>query len=175
MAPEYQASGMSRSTFRELELFDDEEVLHDKTPSWAAFPRLLLISIASLVLLVGAVGIVYIWWIRRNTQYVVTTERIIHIGGSGGRRTREYRIEDVQYIESDQSFVGSVLGTGSVTVTGPGTVSALGGWAGGISNVVTLGGVADHHDVANTIRELKRRSHRPAAAATTQQTEPAPN
>lgn len=148
---------MSQSTLETMQTFEGEEILHNEKPSWAAFPWLLMASVAGLLVLVGAFGILYIWLVRRRTQYVVTNERVITIGGSGGRRTKEHRLGDLKYIETDQSFLGSLLGTGSVTVTPGGAQSPIGGLVGGLSQVVSLRGVADHQDIANTIRAHQHR------------------
>ncbi len=109
-----------------------EQWLYLGHPSWLAFPRCILFSLACFaaavqfwrenfglewITLSGSIGgliILYISLQRSTTAYMVTTRRVEMEYGIIGRSTREVRICDIRAIDVQQVGYQALVGIGSV-------------------------------------------------------------
>ena len=72
---------------------------------------------AVLVILAAAIGLRAVWrWER--THLVVTTEKVLVVGGTLRRRASTVRLRSVENLELEQSLPGRLLGYGTI-VAGP--------------------------------------------------------
>ncbi|WP_237076820.1 PH domain-containing protein [Natrialba magadii] len=96
-------------------------------------------------LLVAGAIVGYVAFARSKSRYIVTDERVkMDIGFINGA-SREYRISDVQGIDTSQSLIGKLFSIGDIAVrTADGTE-------------IPWRGVPDHEQVAHTIREHQRK------------------
>lgn len=144
---------MSQSRINGIALFEDEEVYHDQKPGWSAYSGALLVGLAGILAMgAGLVVLALVWWYRRNTRYLVTSQRVISYGGWGGDKTLEFRIEDIQFVATDRNLLESLAGGGTVSVATAGIAFGISGFA----STIDLAGLSDHQHVANTIRQLQR-------------------
>lgn len=141
-----------------INLMDGESMLQNRHPGWGLWWKQL--SIAGLVLLfslgagleglfgglVIAAGIVgYVAFARSQSRFIVTDERVKKEIGFLRSDTREYRISDIQGIDTSQSLIGRLLGHGHIDVrTSDGTSIP---WI----------GVPDHEAVAQSVRTHQRK------------------
>jgi len=136
---------------------EGESILQNRHPGWglwwkhlAAAAVIFLIALAAgteaiiggLIIAGGIVG--YVAFARSKSRYIVTDERIKADIGFISSTTREFRISDIQGIDTSQSIVGSIFGIGDIEVR---TADGAGIW---------WNGVPDHEDVAHTIRQHQR-------------------
>ena len=78
-------------------------------------------NIVGLVLLVGAAVLVGVGVIRKNsTEVVVSNKRVLIKTGLIARKSIEVLLSKVESIGVDESFLGRMLGYGSVTIRGTG-------------------------------------------------------
>lgn len=164
-------SGRTEST-SELSLLEGEEVLVDAQPTWwnwiahavvgglAGLAGLVALAVGSTA--AAALGLVtglaiggYIWYRRHRVRYLVTDRRIVVIAGFTARTTTETWMEDVRGLQTSTTAFSRGRGFGTITVShavipqGFSRTSAL-----------SLAGVPNYDDVANTIRQ--RQSERKA-------------
>lgn len=136
---------------------ENESVLQNRHPGWGLWWKHL--SVAALVLLFSLSGgiegffgglvlagviVGYVAFARSQSRYIVTDERVKADIGFISSTTREFRISDIQGIDTRQSLFGSLLGIGDIEVR---TADGAGIW---------WNGVPDHNDVAHTIRQHQR-------------------
>ncbi|HEX2701635.1 MAG TPA: PH domain-containing protein [Acidimicrobiales bacterium] len=117
-------------------LNEGEDVVLDLHPHWWYFARpvtavvvaavaavfaytkdVTFFRIATLVLLVAAVGwlaVAYAKW--STTNVVVTTDRLIHRSGVLGKQGKEIPLERVNDISVHQTFFSRMIGAGDVTI-----------------------------------------------------------
>ena len=72
---------------------------------------------AVLVILAAAIGLRAVWCWER-THLVVTTEKVLVVGGTLRRRASTVRLRSVENLELEQSLPGRLLGYGTI-VAGP--------------------------------------------------------
>lgn len=124
-------------------LLEGETVHHNTRPSlaaWLANSRNLILSIVTVGIWL-AVG--YLW--KLNSRYVVTDERVYRKTGILRKKTEEYRYEDIQQFTTSRRFVERIIGVGNFQFQ-----TGTGGQA------IVFGGVKNHDEVANTIRNQLR-------------------
>jgi uncharacterized membrane protein YdbT with pleckstrin-like domain len=139
-----------------IDLMQGESVLQNRRPGWSLWWK--QIGFAALVLLAGVGGdaaggaIVvsglifgYVVLSRMNSRYIVTDERVKLKRGLLSKKTREYRIPDLQSITTSQSIFERLLGHGSVEFRTADNTSVF--WH----------SVPEYKDVSNTIREEQRK------------------
>lgn len=144
--PETQAEPMATTEAMDapsgIRLLEGEEVLHDLRPSWGNYSTSIWLGILTFW---TGVGLLFFLWpplARRNERYIVTNQRLIHRSGLFSTTTNEYRITDVRGIQTGQSFLEKLFGSGNIQFV------AAGG-------SITFKGVPDAQHVANTIRQQK--------------------
>jgi len=138
-------------------VMEGESVLQNRRPGWGLWWKYLLAGgfialfmlaqgiegvFVGLVVLGLAVGYVYI--ARSQSRYIVTDERVKMEIGLIRSESREYRISDLQGLDTSQSLIGKLLGIGDISVRA----------ADGTQ--IPWRGVPDHDEVARTIREHQR-------------------
>ncbi|ELZ46623.1 hypothetical protein C464_10463 [Halorubrum coriense DSM 10284] len=141
-----------------INVMDGESVLQNRHPGWGLWWKQL--SVAALILLfslssgldgllggliVAGAVVGYVAFARSQSRYIVTDERVKKEVGFLRIDTREYRISDIQGIDTAQSLVGRLLGHGHIDVrTSDGTSIP---WV----------GVPDHEAVAQSVRTHQRK------------------
>lgn len=147
-----------RASTEGVDLMPDEEVLVNERPGWSVWLTHLIVAVIIILvglssgsgegilggILVGGaiIGVVYIG--RKGSRYVVTTERVKHKIGLLSKKSREYRISDIESITAEMSFFERLLGLGNLKIR-----SAA-------NDGVKWEGVPDHEQVARQIREMRR-------------------
>src|SRR6056297_1125221 len=151
-------TGMRNSVSTDgINTMQGEVVLQNRHPGWGLWWKLLALAgffffaglsgglegiVGSLVLVGPIVG--YVAFARMQSRYIVTDERIKMDIGLIRSQSREYRISDVQGIDTSQSIIAKVFRIGDIAVrTSDGTQ-------------IPWRGVPDHEEVARTIREHQR-------------------
>ena len=82
------------------------------TQPWALLvPGALLVGLGALTLLRAV-------WRWERTRFVVTTDKLLIVSGSGRRRSESIRLRTLQTLEVEQSLAGRVFGYGTI-VAGP--------------------------------------------------------
>jgi uncharacterized membrane protein YdbT with pleckstrin-like domain len=76
--------------------------------------------VAALFLLLAVVSFVRSWFVRVNTEIVVTDKRIIHKVGWIARRTEEINITKVETVDVRQGIAGRIFDYGTVGIIGIG-------------------------------------------------------
>lgn len=119
-------------------LIEGEEIEVNESPSIAAFfAKNFLLSIISL----GLLPLLF----AKQSSFVVTNQRVILQTGLLSTSTQEYRIEDIQQIQTGQSLFEKLLGAGNVSFS---TAAA--------GSDITFYGLKDYQSVTNTIRNYQR-------------------
>ncbi|MHC3379669.1 PH domain-containing protein [Haloarcula sp. H-GB5] len=137
---------------------DGEVVLENRHPGWglwwkflgaAGFLFLIMLGSGELggiffgLLIAGAI-VGYVAFARSQSRFIVTDERIKMDLGFIRSQSREYRISDVQGLDTSQGIIAKLFGIGDIQVrTADGTT-------------ITWVGVPDHDAVATVIREQQR-------------------
>jgi len=151
-------TGMRNSVSTDgINTMQGEVVLQNRHPGWGLWWKLLALAgffffaglsgglegiVGSLVLVGPIVG--YVAFARMQSRYIVTDERIKMDIGLIRSQSREYRISDVQGIDTSQSIIAKLFRIGDIAVrTSDGTQ-------------IPWRGVPDHEEVARTIREHQR-------------------
>lgn len=112
-----------------VELMDGEDVLHTFRPHW------------SQRLHEGRLGVI------TSNNYLVTDERVIkHKSTLTGTETSEYPIRDIDQLQANASNAQQLVDIGNIQFS-----------VGGGGDKISIGGVPDHQDIINTIREQQRR------------------
>lgn len=141
-----------------INTMDGEIVLENRHPGWGLWWKLL--AVAGFFLLFGLsagvegfvgglfwAGLIvgYVAFARSKSRYIVTDERVKMDVGFVRGVSREYRISDVQGIDTSQGLLDKLFSIGDIRVrTADGTE-------------IPWRGVPDHEQVAQTIREHQRK------------------
>ncbi len=123
-----------------MELHPGEEMVFDGHPSWRAvlsfyitgviivaviFAVAALASGAVLAIVLGAVALAVMVLVglvkRQATRYVITSERLHIRKGILAKKTQETRVQRVQNVNTEQSFIQRVLQVGTVDFDTAGT------------------------------------------------------
>lgn len=136
---------------------EGESVLQNRHPGWGLWWKHLAVAALALIfgLSAGTDGIMgglviagalvgYVAFARSKSRYIVTDERVKADIGFISSTTREFRISDIQGIDTKQSIIGSLFSIGDIEVR---TADGASIW---------WNGVPDHEDVAHTIRQHQR-------------------
>ncbi|MDP2802574.1 MAG: PH domain-containing protein [Phreatobacter sp.] len=109
-----------------------EEIIHEATIHWIVYlwPMVaVVVGIAAAVFAwpygVVALGLASLWllvawFMSRTTELAVTSRKVVAKWGFIARSTIEQRLEKVDSVAVDQTFLGRVLNFGNVTVHGTG-------------------------------------------------------
>ena len=109
-----------------------ETIVHEATIHWIVYFWPLVATLVGLgaALLFWPFGLVVFgaallwllvaWFMSRTTELAVTSRKVVAKVGFIARSTIEQRLEKVDSVSVDQSFLGRVLGFGNVTVHGTG-------------------------------------------------------
>ena len=79
-----------------------------------------LLVVALVFALIGAVLFVPAWLRRLGTEVAVTDRRVIYKTGLIRRRSIEINMDKVESVDVDQSILGRLFGYGSITIHGTG-------------------------------------------------------
>jgi uncharacterized membrane protein YdbT with pleckstrin-like domain len=123
-----------------MELHPGEDMVFDGHPSWRAVLSFyitgvivvavivviaVLVSGAVLAIVLGAVALAVMVLVglvkRQATRYVITSERLHIRHGILSKKTQETRIQRVQNVNTDQTFIQRVLRVGTVDFDTAGT------------------------------------------------------
>lgn len=135
---------MPNSAVDAIQLFEGEEIEHNIRPAWSKWSGLIITSLILSMFVIGVVGLVYVWLVRRNTRYIVTNERVVEVSGILGTHTTEYRIDDIRQIQTGASWSEQVFGHGNIQIS-TGTMGAI-----------VFDGIPEYQNVANTIRQAQK-------------------
>jgi len=135
---------MSSSAAEAIQLFDDEEIKHNIRPAWSKWAGTILVSLFFSLFIVGVVGLVYVWLVRKNTRYIVTNQRVVEVSGILGTQTTEYRIDDIRQIQTGASWAEQMRGHGNIQIST------------GTMDTIVFDGIPNYQDVANTIRQAQK-------------------
>lgn len=147
-----------------ISLLDGEFVLANKHPSWANWPKSILLAaifgLAALGAIAGGevggffgtvivIGLVlgYVHLARSRSRYIVTNQRIKKNVGLLKSTTGEARISDIRSLSTNQGFIERFMGKGSVQIDSTGAGGTLG-----------ITGVSDHEELAHLIREQQQKA-----------------
>lgn len=145
-----------------ITLLDGEFVLENKHPSYSNWWKLLTIGgifalgtlsaaaqgdmgTATTGIIVSALVFGYVYYSRSRSRYIVTTERIKKDVGLLRSSTGEVRITDIRSLNTGQGLIERIWGKGTVKIDSGGAGGELG-----------ISGVADHEQLAHTIREQQQ-------------------
>ena len=148
---------------RGITLLEGEQVLKNELPSWVNWWLILVIAgfiglVGLVALLDGDVGgglifliitgllISYVRIARKRSRYIVTNQRVKKSVGLLRKTTGETRIADIRGLSTEQSLLERLVGKGSVLIDSGAAAGKLG-----------IQGVADHDDLAATIRRQQQR------------------
>ncbi|MBX9990847.1 PH domain-containing protein [Phreatobacter oligotrophus] len=109
-----------------------ETIVHEATIHWVVYFWPIVAVIVGLaatvlawpyglaVLAAAALWLLVAWFLSRTTELAVTSRKVVAKWGLVARSTIEQRLEKVDSISVDQTFLGRVLNFGNVTVHGTG-------------------------------------------------------
>ena len=109
-----------------------ETIVHEATIHWIVYFWPIVAVIVGLaatvfawpyglaVLAAAALWLLEAWFLSRTTELAVTSRKVVAKWGLVARSTIEQRLEKVDSISVDQTFLGRVLNFGNVTVHGTG-------------------------------------------------------
>lgn len=137
------SSSVTVSDVSGFTLLEGETAHYNMRPSIAAW----LTNSINIILVIFTLGLWliagYLWMI--SSRYVVTDERVYRKVGILRKRTDEYRYEDIQQFTTGKSLIERIIGVGNLKFqTGTG------------GEAIVFGGVKNHDEVANTIRNEMR-------------------
>ncbi len=154
---------LSDQSTKGITLLEGEQVLKNELPSWVNWwtllvPAAVLAVVGVIAVLDGDVGggliflllagglVSYVRVARKRSRYIVTNQRVKKSVGLIRSSTGETRIEKIRGLSTQQGLLERIVGKGSVLIDS----GAAGGKLG-------IQGVANHQDLAATIREQQRR------------------
>ena len=94
-------------------------VLPGLLPSAPAL-HFLVLTVAAIVFIIGAILLARAWFHRVTTEIAVTDRRIIYKRGFVRRYTVEMHMDKVESVDVDQSILGRLLDYGDVIIHGTG-------------------------------------------------------
>ncbi len=94
-------------------------VLAGLLPSAPAL-HFLVLTVAAIVFIIGAILLARAWFHRVTTEIAVTDRRIIYKRGFVRRYTVEMHMDKVESVDVDQSILGRLLDYGDVIIHGTG-------------------------------------------------------
>ncbi len=109
-----------------------EEIIHEATIHWIVYfwPMVAVVAgIAAAIFVwpygaaalgLAALWLLVAWFMSRTTELAVTSRKVVAKWGFIARSTIEQRLEKVDSVAVDQTFLGRVLNFGNVTVHGTG-------------------------------------------------------
>ncbi|WP_439572873.1 PH domain-containing protein [Phreatobacter sp.] len=109
-----------------------ETIVHEATIHWVVYVWPLVAVIVALPVAWGfwpwgglalAAAVLWLavaWFLSRTTELAVTSRKVVAKWGFIARSTIEQRLEKVDSVAVDQTFLGRVLDFGNVTVHGTG-------------------------------------------------------
>lgn len=100
------------TTISGIKLDEDESIEYDTRPSWWHWP----ISLFVLTPLTFGIWLLYPWWRRRATRYIVTNKRVVKVTGRLSKQTTEFRCDDIQQVETAHTWFGRTVGVQTVTL-----------------------------------------------------------
>ena len=80
----------------------------------------LVLTVAAIVFIIGAILLARAWFHRVTTEIAVTDRRIIYKRGFVRRYTVEMHMDKVESVDVDQSILGRLLDYGDVIIHGTG-------------------------------------------------------
>ena len=123
-----------------MDLHPDEEIVFEGHPSWRAvlsfyITGVIIVAVivavaalasgAVLAIVLGAVALAVMVLVglvkRQATRYVITSERLHIRHGILAKKTQETRVQRVQNVNTEQSFIQRVLQVGTVDFDTAGT------------------------------------------------------
>lgn len=160
---EHSGDMIPDESIRGISLLEGEQVLKNVLPSWVNWaillvPTAIIALIGFLILLGGDFGaglvflvlagilFYYVRISRKRSRYIVTNQRVKKSVGILRRSTGETRIADIRGLTTEQGILERLVGKGSVLIDSGAAAGRLG-----------IKGVADHEELATTIREQQRR------------------
>ena len=93
---------------------EGEEVLHRATPSWSRWIIHILLGVLTSIYLIGLLMLVYVYLARANTEYIITSERVIKKSGIFSKSYEDYWISDIDNSWEDSSFLENLLNQSSI-------------------------------------------------------------
>jgi len=157
-------------------LNDGEDVILDLEPHWSTLAKPVAVLVAVLAvfvavwvifnntwatLILGVVLVVTIGWValrvirRRNTLFVLTTDRLLYRSGIISKHGKEIPLERVNDIAFHQSVFERLIGTGDLSIESAGAQSRE-----------TFGDIPKPSSVQNEIyRQMEARANRQADRA----------
>jgi uncharacterized membrane protein YdbT with pleckstrin-like domain len=155
-----------------MELHPGEEMVFDGHPSWRAvlsfyITGVIIVAVivavaalasgAVLAIVLGAVALgvmILVGLVKRQaTRYVITSERLHIRHGILAKKTQETRIQRVQNVNTEQSFIQRVLQVGTVDFDTAGTDDSE----------FRFVGVANPEEVVRAVDKAQREAQRAAA------------
>lgn len=147
----------------DITLLDDEHVLKSVRPSWINWWKILVVAvifalvglvffaegevgIGLVALILAGLAIVYTNYARKRSQYIVTNQRVKKRVGLARKSTGETRIVKIRGLVTEQSVLERLVGKGRVLID-----------SGAASGKLGIKGIANHEELANTIREQQQR------------------
>lgn len=109
-----------------------EEIIHEATIHWIVYLWPMVAVVVGLaatvfvwpygaaVLGLASLWLLVAWFMSRTTELAVTSRKVVAKWGFIARSTIEQRLEKVDSVAVDQTFLGRVLNFGNVTVHGTG-------------------------------------------------------
>ena len=150
-----------------MELHPGEEMVFDGHPSWRAvlsfyITGVIIVAVivavaalasgAVLAIVLGAVALAVMVLVglvkRQATRYVITSERLHIRHGILAKKTQETRVQRVQNVNTEQSFIQRVLQVGTVDFDTAGTDDSE----------FRFVGVANPEDVVRAVDKAQRES-----------------
>lgn len=113
-------------------LVPGEIVVYRATVAWIVFlaPVIFLgfgftlavtgVKYGLILTVIGAVGLLSAWLRQVNSEFAVTTRRVILKTGVTSRRTIEINLAKVESVQVDQDLLGRLLNYGTIMVIGTG-------------------------------------------------------
>jgi uncharacterized membrane protein YdbT with pleckstrin-like domain len=145
-----------------VDLHPGERVVFEGHPSWRALLAYYVVGVvAAIALAIGwsligsssvavvlalaiLAGVLVVGYLRRiGTRYLVTTQRLSIRRGILSRRVQQTRIERVQNVNTEQSFLERLLGVGTVDFDTAGTDDSEFRFV-GVADPALISAVVDH-------------------------------
>jgi uncharacterized membrane protein YdbT with pleckstrin-like domain len=153
----------SNASTEGITLLEGEHVLKNERPSWvnwwvvltiggviALFGLVVLLSgdVVSALVVFAIAGLFYGYAriARKRSRIIVTNQRVKKSVGLARKSTGETRIAKIRGLSTEQGLVERLVGKGSILID-----------SGAASGKLGIRGVANHNELANTIREQQRR------------------